>query len=84
MKTARNLALLAGALFAATAASADGQMFSTETQAAQACGADSVVWIDLDRGRFYQKGAAEYGKGDNGGYGCLKLAHGKYRPGHSG
>ena len=84
MKIVRNLAVLAGALFAATAAFAEGQMFSTEAQAAQACGADTVVWVDLDRGRFYQKGAAEYGKSNNGGYGCLKQAHAKYRAGHSG
>ena len=84
MKTARNFVVLAAGLFAATGAFAEGQLFSTEGDAAQACGADTVVWIDLDRGRFYQKGAAEYGKGNNGGYGCLKQAHSKYRAGHSG
>ena len=83
MKIVRNLAVLAGALFVAVAAFAEGPMFSTEAQATQACGVDTVVWVDLDRGRFYQKGQAEYGKGNNGGYGCMKQAHAKYRPGHA-
>ena len=84
MKTLRNLAVIAGALFAATAAFAEGQMFSTEAEATQACGADTVVWVDLDRGRFYPKDQAKYCKGNHGGYGCLKQVHAKYRPGHSG
>jgi len=83
MKIARNLAVLAGVLFTATAAFAASQMFPSEAEAAQACGADTVVWVDLDRGRFYQKGQAEFGKGNNGGYGCLKQVHAKYRPGHA-
>jgi hypothetical protein len=58
-------------------------MFATEPEAAQACGADEVVWVDLDRGRFYQKSQAEYGKSHNGGYTCMKTAHAQYRPGHS-
>ncbi len=62
---------------------AAGGMFATEPEAAQACGADEVVWVDLDRGRFYQKSQAEYGKSHNGGYTCMKTAHAQYRPGHS-
>ncbi len=83
MKFVRNLVVFAGALLAATAAFADGQVFSSEAEAVQACGADPVVWVDLDRGRFYAKGQADYGKGSNGGYGCLKQIHAKYRPGHA-
>ena len=55
----------------------------TEAAAAQACGADEVVWVDLDRGRFYHKGQAEYAKGSNGGYGCLKQVGKVYRPSHA-
>ena len=83
MKIVRNLVVFAGAALAAAAALAAGQVFSSEAQAAQACGADPVVWVDLDRGRFYQKGQAEYGKGSNGGYGCERQAHAKYRPAHT-
>jgi len=84
MKLARNLLLLAGAACAASVAyAAEGHVYSSDAQAAQACGADTVVWVDLDRGRFYEKGQAEYGKGSNGGYGCLKEIHAKYRPGRT-
>ncbi len=58
-------------------------MYATETEAAAACGADPVVWVDLDRGRFYEKTQADYGKSHNGGYTCMKMAHAQYRPGHS-
>lgn len=59
-----------------------GSMYATEAEATQACGADEVVWVDLDRGRFYDKTKADYGKGSNGGYTCMKTAHAEYRPGH--
>jgi hypothetical protein len=62
------------------APAAGDSLFTTENAATQACGADEVVWVDLDRGRFYRKGQAEYAKGTNGGYGCLKQAGAKYRP----
>jgi hypothetical protein len=57
-------------------------MFATEPEATQACGADEVVWVDLDRGRYYEKKQTDYGKSHNGGYTCLKMAHAQYRPGH--
>ncbi len=63
-------------------ATASGGMYATEAEAAQACGADEVVWVDLDRGRFYHKSQADYGKSKNGGYECMKAAHAQYRPGH--
>jgi hypothetical protein len=63
-------------------ARAIGSMFATEAAAIQACGADPVVWVDLDRGRFYDKTQSNYGKGGNGGYACMKAAHADYRPGH--
>jgi hypothetical protein len=55
-------------------------VFNTETAASAACGVDEVFWVDLDRTRFYHKGQAEYAKGSNGGYGCLKQIATKYRP----
>lgn len=68
---------------AAQPAAAESSIFSTEAAAAQACGTDQVVWVDLDRTRFYAKDQAEYGKGGNGGYGCLRQVKGKYRAGHT-
>ena len=65
-----------------TPAMAITAMYPTEAAAVQACGADTVVWVDLDRGRFYDKSKADYGKGGNGGYTCMKYAHADYRPGH--
>ncbi len=77
----------AAALIAATAltslqASAATALFATEPAATQACGADEVVWIDLDRGRFYHKSQAAYAKSSNGGYACMKAAHAQYREAH--
>ena len=57
-------------------------LFATEDAASQSCGSDEVVWVDLDRGRFYHKGADDYGKGGNGGYACMKAAKLQYREGH--
>jgi hypothetical protein len=62
--------------FAATA------LFATEPAATQACGADEVVWIDLDRGKFYHKAQANFAKSNNGGYACAKAAHAQYRESH--
>lgn len=84
MKLLGTLCVSAGALLVVTVAlAADARLYGTETEAAQACGADPVVWVNLDRGRFYLKGQAEYGKGGNGGYGCQQAIHSKYRPGHA-
>ena len=41
-----------------------------------------MVWIDLDRGKFYHKASANFAKGTNGGYACLKAAHAQYRESH--
>jgi hypothetical protein len=77
---------IAVALFAAATASlpvsAATGLFATEPAAAQACGADEVVWVDLDRGRFYHKPAQAWAKSNNGGYACFKAAHAQYREGH--
>jgi hypothetical protein len=78
-------AALGTAILATTAiapAFAATPLFATEPAAAQACGADEVVWIDLDHGRFYHKAQANFAKGNNGGYACAKAAHSQYRESH--
>ena len=76
----------AAALIVASAASlpalAATSLFATEPAATQACAADEVVWIDLDRGKFYHKGQTNFAKSGNGGYACMKAAHAQYREGH--
>jgi hypothetical protein len=57
-------------------------LYATEPAATQACGADEVVWVDLDRGKFYHKAQGNYAKGGNGGYACAKAAHSQYRESH--
>jgi hypothetical protein len=61
---------------------AETKLFSTEEEAQRACKPDEVVWIDLDRGRYYHKSQAAYGKNSNGGYSCAKAAHSQYRESH--
>ena len=79
-------AAIAATLIAASAASlpafAATSLYATDTAAAAACGADEVVWIDLDRGKFYHKGQTNFAKSNNGGYACAKAAHAQYREGH--
>ena len=75
-------ALVAASFAAPTIAYAATGLFATEPAAQQACQADEVVWVDLDRGRFYHKAQANYGKGGNGGYACMKAAHAQYREAH--
>ncbi len=69
-------AALAGSVGAAT------PLYPTETAATQSCGSDEVVWVDLDRGKFYHKTQAGYAKSNNGGYACMKAAHSQYRESH--
>ena len=74
--------LAAIAAFAVPSLAATG-LYATEDAATATCGSDEVVWVDLDRGRFYHKGMADYGKGGNGGYACMKAAKLQYREGHA-
>jgi hypothetical protein len=67
---------------AVTPAQAQDSFFATEEQAHAACGADEVVWIDLDKGRFYHKSQEKFAKGGNGGFACLRTAHARYREAH--
>ncbi len=74
--------LLAAAAFG-SGAKADTGVFSTAAAAQAVCGADAVVWVDLDRGRYYKMGQTEYAKSNNGVYACERAAHAKYREGKS-
>ena len=73
--------LAAVAAFAVPSLAATG-LFATSDAATASCGADEVVWVDLDRGRFYHKNQEKFAKGNNGGYACLKAAHAEYREAH--
>jgi len=76
---------LAAALAAVTVggvAKADAY-YASANMAQATCGADPVVWIDLDRGRYYQLGTAAAAKGGNGVFACERDAHAKYREGKS-
>ncbi len=73
---------LAASAFA-SGAKADSAVYSTVAAAQTACAADTVVWIDLDRGRYYKVGQTEFAKSNNGVYACEHVAHAKYREGKS-
>ena len=70
---------LAGTLFTAAFAKADIAYYASADTAEVACASDTVVWIDLDRARYYHKGQDNYAKNANGVYACEKAAHAKYR-----
>ena len=79
-----HLALAAAVAVVSVAGAAKADAFYASANIAQAtCGADPVVWIDLDRGRYYQLGTAAAAKGGNGVFACEKAAHAKYREGKS-
>jgi hypothetical protein len=77
------LVLPLAAAFTFSAAKADIVYFASATVAEGSCGADEVVWIDLDHGRYYKKGQADFAKSANGVYACEHAAHSKYREGKS-
>jgi hypothetical protein len=64
-------------------AKADVAYFASVDMAQTACGADKVVWIDLDRGRYYKVNQGSFAKTPNGIYACEQAAHAKYREGKS-
>ena len=79
-------AALAALLILAAAGSVPARaatpLYATPEAATAACGTDEVVWVDLDRGKFYHKTQANFAKGNNGGYACMKAAHSQYRESH--
>ena len=79
-----HLALAAAVAVVSVAGAAKADAFYASADLAKAtCGADPVVWIDLDRGRYYQLGTAAAAKGGNGVFACERVAHAKYREGKS-
>jgi hypothetical protein len=48
--------------------------FRYEHQAQQHCPADSVVWLDFKKGRYYLNSQKLYGRGFDGSYVCRKEA----------
>ena len=76
------LALSLAAVTLGGAAKADA-FYASADMAQATCGADPVVWIDLDHGRYFQLGTVAASKGGNGVYACEKAAHAKYREGKS-
>jgi len=82
IKSAALAALLVTAAMGSVPALAATPLYATPEAAAAACGADEVVWVDLDRGKFYHKNQANFAKGNNGGYACAKAAHSQYRESH--
>jgi hypothetical protein len=82
VSSARAIVFLAGAALISVPVTAATGIFATEQAASGACGADEVVWVDLDHGRFYHKAQASYAKSGNGGYACMKTAHAQYRESH--
>jgi hypothetical protein len=68
------LAPIVAAGLLAGAAQAAGHLYGTEDQARQACASDTVVWVDVNRNKYYHVGSAKYGRGD-GGFTCEKATH---------
>lgn len=48
--------------------------FRYEAQAHRHCPGDTVVWLDLRRGRYYLKGQSRYARGFDGSYVCRNEA----------
>ena len=79
-----HMALAAALVAVSVGGVAKADAFYASANTAQAtCGADPVVWIDLDPGRYFQLGTVAASKGGNGVYACEKIAHAKYREGKS-
>jgi hypothetical protein len=68
-----SLGFLAAALAAQSASAANATLYKTETDAAQACADDTVVWVKLDAHLYFHKEQTGYG-GQDGLYACEKGA----------
>ncbi len=76
-------AAVAFAVVAPVAHAADSAVYASLEPAQAVCGADKVVWIDLDHGRYYKLTQGNFAKSSNGVYACEAAAHAKYREGKS-
>ena len=50
--------------------------FRNEAQAQRHCPGDTVVWLDLGKGRYYLKGQKRYARGGTGSFVCREEARG--------
>ena len=54
--------------------------FRYESQAQRHCPGDTIVWLDLEAGRYYAKGQRRYASGTTGSFVCRNEARsGGYR-----
>ena len=49
-------------------------LFRYQDQAQRHCPADTVVWLDFSKGKYYLSGQKLYGHGFHGSYVCLEEA----------
>ena len=52
--------------------------FRYQDQAQRHCPADSVVWLDFRKGRYYARGQKLYGRGFDGSYVCREEARSSF------
>jgi hypothetical protein len=72
---ALNVALALIAVLAATDARARAlSLFRYEDQAQRHCPADTVVWLDFKKHKYYSRGQKLYASGSHGSFVCLQEA----------
>lgn len=55
-------------------------LFRYESQAQRHCPEDTVVWLDLEKRRYYTKGQKRYATGYSGSFACRgQVRNGSYR-----
>jgi hypothetical protein len=55
-------------------------LFRYQDQAQRHCPADTIVWLDFAKRKYYLSGQKLYGRGFHGSYVCLRQArHSRYR-----
>jgi hypothetical protein len=74
LKMFASLATIMIVQFCATGAALSLALFRYEDVAQQHCPADSVVWLDFTKRKYYLSGQRLYGKGFHGSYVCLQEA----------
>jgi hypothetical protein len=74
LKTLTGLATIVIFQLCATGAAFPLALFRYEDEAQRHCLADSVVWLDFKKGKYYLRGQTLYGHGFHGSYVCLREA----------